>query len=163
GVRIGGRGGSRVFALRPQGTRRGWGLPDKRQRTPPTLPRSPRSATPTAAKPPPSTPPPAAPPKGRTTPAAPPRARKAPLRPHLPGASAQTATGPEETPPPDGASARRAGEPPPALLVCVPAATTLRLTLRLVIEARRLGRPMLVALNLADVARRRGIRIDRAR
>jgi ferrous iron transport protein B len=81
----------------------------------------------------------------------------------LPGAYSLNATSADETVTRDVVSGRRAGEAPPDLLVCVTDATNLRLTLRLVIEARRLGRPMLVALNLADVARKRGIRIDRAR
>jgi ferrous iron transport protein B len=81
----------------------------------------------------------------------------------LPGAYSLNATSADETVTRDVVSGRRAGEAPPDLLVCVTDATNLRLTLRLVVEARRLGRPMLVALNLADVARRRGIRIDRER
>ncbi|TCT25882.1 ferrous iron transport protein B [Thermomonas haemolytica] len=52
------------------------------------------------------------------------------------------------------------GEPAPDLLVCVVDATNLRLHLRFVLELRALGRPMLVALNMSDVARRRGIMID---
>jgi ferrous iron transport protein B len=47
--------------------------------------------------------------------------------------------------------------------VCVVDATNLRLHLRFVLEVRALGRPMVVALNMADVARRRGIVIDRER
>ncbi|WP_407351900.1 ferrous iron transport protein B [Luteimonas sp. R10] len=54
------------------------------------------------------------------------------------------------------------GEPMPDVLVCVVDATNLRLHLRFVLELRTLGRPMVVALNMADVAARRGIRIDRA-
>ena len=54
------------------------------------------------------------------------------------------------------------GEPAPDVLVCVVDATNLRLHLRFALEVRELGRPMVVALNMADVARRRGIRIDRA-
>ncbi|MGN6526189.1 MAG: ferrous iron transporter B [Burkholderiaceae bacterium] len=81
----------------------------------------------------------------------------------LPGAYSLNATSADETVTRDVVSGRRAGEAPPDLLVCVTDATNLRLTLRLVIEARRLGRPMLVALNLADMARKRGIRIDRER
>ena len=48
----------------------------------------------------------------------------------------------------------------PELLVCVTDATNLRLNLRLVLEARRLGVPTVVALNMSDLARRRGIEID---
>ncbi len=81
----------------------------------------------------------------------------------LPGAYSLNATSADETVTRDVVRGSRAGEPPPDLLVCVTDATNLRLTLRIVIEARRLGRPMLVALNLADAAARRGIRIDRER
>ena len=52
------------------------------------------------------------------------------------------------------------GEPAPDLLVCVVDATNLRLHLRFVLEVRALGRPMVVALNMMDAARRRGIAID---
>ena len=52
------------------------------------------------------------------------------------------------------------GEPAPDLLVCVVDATNLRLHLRFVLELRALGKPMLVALNMADAAKRRGIAID---
>ncbi|HEX4509363.1 MAG TPA: ferrous iron transport protein B [Burkholderiaceae bacterium] len=81
----------------------------------------------------------------------------------LPGAYSLNATSADETVTRDVVQGRRAGEAPPDLLVCVTDATNLRLTLRIVIEARRLGRPLLVALNLADVARKRGLHIDRAR
>src|SRR6185503_1884660 len=57
---------------------------------------------------------------------------------------------------------RHASEPAPDLLVCVVDATNLRLNLRLVLELKRLGRPMIVALNMSDLARRRGYRFDRA-
>ncbi|HWI80754.1 ferrous iron transporter B [Ramlibacter sp.] len=49
----------------------------------------------------------------------------------------------------------------PELLVCVTDATNLKLNLRLVLDARRLGVPIVVALNMSDLARRRGITIDR--
>jgi ferrous iron transport protein B len=52
------------------------------------------------------------------------------------------------------------GEPAPDVLVCVVDATNLRLHLRFALEVRELGRPMVVAVNMADVARRRGITID---
>ncbi|HEX7639077.1 MAG TPA: ferrous iron transport protein B [Burkholderiaceae bacterium] len=81
----------------------------------------------------------------------------------LPGAYSLNATSADETVTRDVVTGRRAGEPAPDLLVCVTDATNLRLTLRIVVEARRLGRPMLVALNLADLARKRGLRIDRER
>ncbi len=40
-------------------------------------------------------------------------------------------------------------------------ATNLRLNLRLALELRELGRPMLVALNMSDLARSRGFELDR--
>ncbi|MHC9085792.1 ferrous iron transport protein B [Luteimonas sp. RIT-PG2_3] len=54
------------------------------------------------------------------------------------------------------------GEAAPDVLVCVVDATNLRLHLRFVLELRELGKPMVVALNMADAAARRGIVIDRA-
>jgi ferrous iron transport protein B len=57
---------------------------------------------------------------------------------------------------------RHASEPAPDLLVCVVDATNLRLNLRLVLELKRLGVPMIVALNMSDVAAERGYTFDRA-
>jgi len=48
----------------------------------------------------------------------------------------------------------------PDLLVCVTDATNLRLHLRMVLELRRLGLPMVVVLNKMDRAEKLGIRID---
>ena len=58
---------------------------------------------------------------------------------------------------------RRTGEGMPDVLVAVVDATNLRMNLRLVLELKRLGRPMLVALNMVDLARKRGLLIDSAR
>ncbi|WP_133478529.1 ferrous iron transporter B [Cognatilysobacter segetis] len=52
------------------------------------------------------------------------------------------------------------GEPAPDVIVCVVDATNLRLHLRFALEVRELGRPMVVAVNMMDVARRRGIEVD---
>lgn len=52
------------------------------------------------------------------------------------------------------------GEAAPDALICVIDATNLRLHLRFVLEVRELGKPMIVALNMVDAARRRGIVID---
>ena len=52
------------------------------------------------------------------------------------------------------------GEAAPDLLVCVVDATNLRLHLRFVLELRAVGKPMLIALNMADAAKKRGIDID---
>ena len=61
----------------------------------------------------------------------------------------------------DIVSGRHAREAPPELLVCVTDATHLRLNLRLVLEARELGLPMVLVLNMSDMARQQGIEIDR--
>jgi ferrous iron transport protein B len=58
---------------------------------------------------------------------------------------------------------RRAGEDVPDALVAVVDATNLRMNLRLVLELKRLGRPMVVALNMVDMARARGLVIDSAK
>jgi ferrous iron transport protein B len=58
---------------------------------------------------------------------------------------------------------RRAGEAPLDAIVAVVDATNLRMNLRLVLELQRLGLPMTVALNMADVARKRGLAIDVAK
>jgi ferrous iron transport protein B len=55
------------------------------------------------------------------------------------------------------------GEERPELLLCVVDATNLRLHLRFVLELQGLGLPAVLVLNMADAARRRGIRIDLAR
>ena len=55
---------------------------------------------------------------------------------------------------------RRAGESAPDFVVCVTDATNLRQNLRLVLSLKRLGLPMVVALNMTDIARRKGIVID---
>ncbi|TXI47769.1 MAG: ferrous iron transporter B [Lysobacter sp.] len=52
------------------------------------------------------------------------------------------------------------GEPPPDALVCVIDATNLRLHLRFALEVIALGKPVVIALNMMDAARRRGIEID---
>ncbi|WP_374011704.1 ferrous iron transporter B [Pseudoxanthomonas koreensis] len=54
------------------------------------------------------------------------------------------------------------GEAAPDLLVCVVDATNLRLHLRFLLEVLQMGKPVIVALNMSDAARRRGIQIDRA-
>ncbi|HJU40226.1 MAG TPA: ferrous iron transport protein B [Tahibacter sp.] len=78
----------------------------------------------------------------------------------LPGAYSLDATSPDEAITRDICLGRYPGQAPPDLLVCVADATNLRLHLRFVLEVRRLGRPMVLALNMMDAAARRGIRID---
>ena len=52
------------------------------------------------------------------------------------------------------------GEPAPDVIVCVVDATNLRLHLRFALEVRELGKPMVVAVNMMDAAKRRGIEVD---
>jgi len=52
------------------------------------------------------------------------------------------------------------GEDRPDLLICVVDATNLRLHLRLMLEVQRFGIPIVLVLNMADAARKRGIVID---
>ena len=81
----------------------------------------------------------------------------------LPGAYSLNAQTPDEVITRDVVGGLRAGEQTPDAILCVVNATNLRLNLRLVLELRRLGLPMVLALNMVDVARKRGIAIDTAR
>jgi ferrous iron transport protein B len=80
----------------------------------------------------------------------------------LPGAYSLQPTTLDEAITRDIVLGRHASEQPPDLIVCVVDATNLRLNLRLVLELKRLGRPMVVALNMSDLARDRGFRLDGA-
>ncbi|WP_428423295.1 ferrous iron transporter B [Methylibium sp.] len=81
----------------------------------------------------------------------------------LPGTYSLTPVTPDEEVTRDVVFGRRAGESAPDAIVAVVDATNLRMNLRLVLELRALGRPMIVSLNMADVARSRGLQIDVAR
>jgi len=78
----------------------------------------------------------------------------------LPGAYSLDALTPDEQVTADVLLGRRAGESAPDFVVCVTDATNLRQNLRLVLSLKRLGLPMVVALNMTDIARRKGIVID---
>ena len=78
----------------------------------------------------------------------------------LPGTYSLRGRSPDEEITRDVVLGRLASESPPDLLLCVADATNLRVALRLVIELKRVGRPMLLVLNMIDIARRRGIEID---
>jgi ferrous iron transport protein B len=60
----------------------------------------------------------------------------------------------------DVVTGRLHGEAPPQMIICVLDATNLRLSLRLALELTRLSIPMVVALNMSDLAERRGFRFD---
>ena len=81
----------------------------------------------------------------------------------LPGSYSLTPTTLDEAITRDFLLGRLAGEAAPEFVVCVVDATNLKLNLRLALELRDLGVPMVVALNMSDLARGRGFRIDRAR
>jgi len=78
----------------------------------------------------------------------------------LPGAYSFDAVSPDEQITRDVLEGNYPGEARPDLIVCVADATNLRLHLRFLLEVRRLGRPVVLALNMMDAARRRGIAID---
>ena len=81
----------------------------------------------------------------------------------LPGAYSLHSTSPDEAITRAVCLGEQAGEAAPDLIVCVADATNLRLHLRFVLEVQRLGKPMLLVLNMMDAAKRRGIRIDTTR
>lgn len=80
----------------------------------------------------------------------------------LPGTYSLRARSPDEEVTRDVVLGRFSHEDSPDLLVCVADATNLRLNLRLVVELKRLGRPIILALNMMDAAEKRGCRIDAA-
>ncbi len=81
----------------------------------------------------------------------------------LPGAYSLTPATPDEQITLEVIEGRRHGEAAPDVIVAVVDATNLRMNLRLVLELKQLGRPLMVALNMADVARAEGLAIDVAR
>ena len=81
----------------------------------------------------------------------------------LPGAYSLSPATPDEQVTLEVILGKRAGEAAPDAIVAVVDATNLRLNLRLVLELKLLGRPMMVALNMADVARSQGLAIDVAK
>ncbi|HEY1725659.1 MAG TPA: ferrous iron transporter B [Steroidobacteraceae bacterium] len=78
----------------------------------------------------------------------------------LPGAYSLVPTTLDEAITRDAVTGRLQGESPPEAIICVLDATHLRLSLRLALELSRLGMPMVVALNMSDLADRRGYQLD---
>ena len=78
----------------------------------------------------------------------------------LPGTYSLRARSPDEEVTRDAVLGRLAGETPPDVIVAVADATNMRLVLRLILELRAVGRPMVLALNMYDIAQRTGLRID---
>lgn len=85
----------------------------------------------------------------------------------LPGTYSLDPATPDEQVTLDVLRGQRAGEAMPDLVVAVLDATNLRMGLRLVLELRaelaRVGKPLLVALNMADAARAQGLVINTAK
>ncbi len=78
----------------------------------------------------------------------------------LPGTYSLRARSPDEVVTRDAVLGKLAGEVPPDVVVAVADATNLRLVLRLILELKAVGRPMVLALNMYDIAQRQGLRID---
>jgi len=78
----------------------------------------------------------------------------------LPGAYSLYPRSPDERVTADVLAGRAVGEKRPDLVVCVVDATNLRRNLRLVLAVLRQGLPVVVALNMADLAQRRGMAVD---
>ncbi|MES2385537.1 MAG: ferrous iron transport protein B [Pseudomonadota bacterium] len=78
----------------------------------------------------------------------------------LPGAYSLNPATADETVTHDVLMGLRAGEERPDGIIAVVDATNLRMNLRLVLQLRALGRPLVLALNMMDVARARGLQID---
>lgn len=78
----------------------------------------------------------------------------------LPGTYSLRARSPDEEVTRDAVLGKLAGETAPDVIVAVADATNLRLVLRLILELKAIGRPMVLALNMYDIAQRQGLRID---
>jgi ferrous iron transport protein B len=78
----------------------------------------------------------------------------------LPGTYSLRGRSPDEEITRDIVLGRAAGEALPDLVLCVADSTNLRLTIRLALELKRTGRPLMLVLNMFDIATRRGVSVD---
>ncbi len=78
----------------------------------------------------------------------------------LPGTYSLRGRSPDEEITRDFVLGKATGEIVPDLVLCVANSTNLRLTIRLLLELKRTGRPMILVLNMFDIATRRGITVD---
>jgi ferrous iron transport protein B len=78
----------------------------------------------------------------------------------LPGTYSLRGRSPDEEITRDVVLGRTAGEALPDLVLCVADSTNLRLTIRLVLELKSTGRPLMLVLNMFDIATRRGVSVD---
>ena len=78
----------------------------------------------------------------------------------LPGTYSLRARSPDEEITRDVVLGRLQNDVNPDLIVCVADASNLRLALRLALELKRVGRPVMLSLNMMDIARKRSVEID---
>src|SRR5258707_2325957 len=78
----------------------------------------------------------------------------------LPGTYSLRGRSPDEEITRDIVLGRATGEALPDLVLCVADSTNLRLTIRLALELKRTGRPLMLVLNMFDIATRRGVSVD---
>ncbi len=81
----------------------------------------------------------------------------------LPGTYSLDPKSPDEAVTRDVLMGSQAGETQPTAIICVVDASNLRNHLKFVLELRQLGLPMVMALNMIDLAQRDGIEIDVAK
>lgn len=80
----------------------------------------------------------------------------------LPGTYSLRARSPDEAVTRDVVLGRMDGEDVPDAMIFVADATNLRLNLRLALELKQLGRPVILALNMMDAAEKQGLGVDAA-
>lgn len=78
----------------------------------------------------------------------------------LPGTYSLNAITPDEKITQDVITGQRSDEPVPDVVVCVVDATNLKRGLRVALELKNIGMPMILAVNMMDVAKKRHIAID---
>jgi ferrous iron transport protein B len=78
----------------------------------------------------------------------------------LPGTYSLRGRSPDEEITRDMVLGRTPGEAAPDLVLCVADSTNLRLTIRLLLELKSTGRPLMLVLNMFDIASRRGVTVD---
>jgi ferrous iron transport protein B len=81
----------------------------------------------------------------------------------LPGTYSLRGRSPDEEITRDFVLGRAVGEALPDLILCVADSTNLRLTIRLLLELKQTGRPLMLVLNMFDIATRRGVTVDAPR
>jgi len=81
----------------------------------------------------------------------------------LPGTYSLRGRSPDEAVTRDFVLGKAVGETRPDLVLCVADSTNLRLTIRLLLELKQTGQPLVLVLNMFDIATRRGVTVDVAR